>query len=168
MRGYVYVFSNPSYKGCLKIGKARHPKLRVKQLSGETGVLYRFRIEACFKVEDYTVAESQAHMLLDYCRVKPNKEFFKLSIEDAVLKLSSLFGEPKFIRSKYLENLESKIKEIKQDQIQRNQNLMKIKQDRAKMLEENKLTIDRRNLRLKIIGSIILLVFVGILCVIIQ
>lgn len=162
MKGYIYIFSNPSYKGCLKIGKARNPRLRVKQLSGETGVLRKFRIEAFFKVSDYTVDEQKAHSLLASYREKPNKEFFRLSPEDAILKLSSLFGPPRYIRKHYQANLSDRIKQIERMDEERQKLILRNKEERK--LEVEKINDMKHKQRIKIKLLLVSLVVSLLIC----
>ena len=46
--GCVYVFSNPSMPGLLKLGKANNSEERKKELSSSTGVPEPFEEEAVF------------------------------------------------------------------------------------------------------------------------
>lgn len=134
MKGYIYIFSNRAYK-CVKIGKARMPRLRVKQLSGETGVLYPFRIEAYFRSEDYTADEQLAHRTLHQYRRFPNKEFFNISPADAIFALTKLFGAPKYLRPKYKTDLNTRQTQETQEKLQRQTKLKALQQQRQYQLD---------------------------------
>jgi hypothetical protein len=46
-RGYIYVLSNPSMPGIVKVGRTfREPRARAAELSASTGVPTPFKIEA--------------------------------------------------------------------------------------------------------------------------
>lgn len=82
--GYVYVLSNPSIPGVVKIGRSRHGAAsRAKSLSGTfvpTSFVIAFEI-LCLDAER---AEERAHRYANKSRVSANREFFELSIRDAV------------------------------------------------------------------------------------
>lgn len=131
MKGFVYIFSNPAYPGQVKIGKAQSPKSRVKQLSGETGVLKPFRIEAYFRSQDYTTDEQLAHLTLAEYRTRPNKEFFAITPEAATFELMKLFGEPKYCRKLVQEQAQQRAQQAAQEQQQRQQRQQELLHQRA-------------------------------------
>jgi hypothetical protein len=136
VKGYVYIISNQAYKGMVKIGKARNPAMRLKQLSGSTGNLYKFRMEAYFGSDDYTLDERKAHDLLRPWRVKSNKEFYSLSSIDAINKLSTLFGPPRFIKQKHITKLGQMQQQEARRQTDAQEAALRTKQRRAAELEE--------------------------------
>lgn len=84
-RPIVYILSNPSQQGLLKIGKSIHLKSRLGVLN--TSVPMSFRLEAYeeFATRDrMDKAEKEVHRLLDSMRVNPKKEFFRCSVQHAV------------------------------------------------------------------------------------
>ncbi|MBU0654638.1 MAG: GIY-YIG nuclease family protein [Gammaproteobacteria bacterium] len=84
MSGYLYILSNPSFPGLLKIGHTTEtPEQRLRQLS-TTGVPSPFVLEACFLVTNSLALEQAVHGLLVQHRFSQNREFFKLSLSQAL------------------------------------------------------------------------------------
>jgi hypothetical protein len=135
MKGYIYVVSNRAYPGLVKIGKARLPKARLRQLSGATGVLYPFRAEAIFKSADYTADEKRAHRKLDAFRITPRKEFFRLPATQAITELTTLFGEAQYTRAKHKAALEACRIQAQERQEQENQRLATVRLQRQQEVE---------------------------------
>ena len=75
MKQYIYILSNPSMPGLIKVGKTTtHPDQRMSELHS-TGVPTPFVFEFSAEVEDCSVSERKAHAeLVDY-RVSKNREF---------------------------------------------------------------------------------------------
>src|SRR5258706_10133570 len=89
----IYILENPSFDGVVKIGRtARDVAERVKELSSHTGVPTEFTVFRKFAVEDSTVAERKIHERLAEYRVSENREFFRLSAEEAALVLEEMLG----------------------------------------------------------------------------
>ena len=85
MKGWVYVLSNESLDGLVKIGfSTKDPESRAKELSGDTGVPTPFIVEYEMLVEDPHSCEQRAHDLLDDKRVNQRREFFRCSVNDAI------------------------------------------------------------------------------------
>lgn len=81
--GYVYIFSNPDLNGLLKIGMtSKRPEIRVKELSGTTGVSSKYEIEYYGRVKDRFLVEKAAHDRMK--TFHHQKEFFKIKIEVAI------------------------------------------------------------------------------------
>jgi hypothetical protein len=92
--GYIYILSNPSMKGLLKIGLSTRPvQDRVAELDSATGVPMPFKIEAYFISSDPEAHEQKIHSLLAKYRVK-GKEFFELSLLEALRVVESACGRP--------------------------------------------------------------------------
>lgn len=84
MFGYIYILSNPYMPGIVKIGMTeRDPNERISELSSATGVPASFILEYSLFVPDLEMAEKEIHIALSGNRVGDNKEFFKLSVEEA-------------------------------------------------------------------------------------
>lgn len=81
--GYVYILSNKSMTGLLKIGFTNgDPATRAAELSGVTGVPTPFRVEWELPVIGSARAiEQRIHAVLS--KQKHGKEFFRVSIEEA-------------------------------------------------------------------------------------
>lgn len=86
-RGYVYVMINPSYKDIVKIGKTtKDPEERAKELSSATGVATPFLVVYKRLFNNCNTAEKMLHQILTErgCRVNEAREFFSVSITDAI------------------------------------------------------------------------------------
>ncbi len=84
-RGYVYVLSNPSMPGIVKIGRTfRDPRARVAELSGATGVPTPFIIEATVSTWNCVWLEKLVHLQLGRRRINSNREFFRCSLDEAL------------------------------------------------------------------------------------
>ncbi len=82
--GWVYIMSNPSMPGLLKIGVTqRKAKIRAKELSSATGVPTPFVIEFTALVEDPYSVESSVHRALSRARVNGRREFFRVKKAEA-------------------------------------------------------------------------------------
>lgn len=87
MIGYIYVLINPSLQGMVKIGKTtRDPEERAKELSSATGVPTPFIVAYSVMVSDCDAAEKFTHELLTLqgARLTKNREFFEISLPDAI------------------------------------------------------------------------------------
>lgn len=108
--GYLYILSNPSYTGQVKIGKTeRHPNDRRKELSAATGVPTPFEVRHWAYFNDCDLAETKIHEVLAKHgkRISGNKEFFRLSVEDA----SEIMDKLEKLLNKDDANREENIKE---------------------------------------------------------
>lgn len=84
IKGFVYVLSNKSMPGLVKIGFSTRPVLeRVAELNKATAVPQPFNIEAYFACTDPVTTEKLIHQKLQHCRLK-NKEFFTASVLEAI------------------------------------------------------------------------------------
>lgn len=93
--GYIYVLSNDGFDGFLKIGvTTRSVEKRVSELNKGVSSLTNFKIEYSIHTENAFLIEKKIHDVLNYCRVKENKEFFKLEVSDAINSIKSvIFGD---------------------------------------------------------------------------
>lgn len=81
---WVYVLSNPSSPGLLKIGYTKQtPEERAKQISSATGVALPYKVEWAYKCFNGETVEREVHHKLKAQRVNNNKEFFQISLEEA-------------------------------------------------------------------------------------
>ena len=89
-RGFLYILSNPSMPGLVKIGLTeRDPYQRALELWGPTGVPERFYVEAFFVSDDPRRDEATLHALLDEHRVSGDREFFRLEVQKAIDALTN-------------------------------------------------------------------------------
>jgi hypothetical protein len=85
--GYIYILTNPSMGGYLKIGRTtRNPRDRAAELSGATAVPTPFELAFDAYVEDCFNAEAFVHARLthDGYRVSANREFFNVDLTTAI------------------------------------------------------------------------------------
>jgi len=95
--GYVYILSNPTMPGLLKIGfTEREVSARIEELSSHTGVAARYEEEARFAVENPVVVERKIHAELAPFRHSANREFFRLSASKAIDVVTKFAGDPVF------------------------------------------------------------------------
>jgi len=81
---WVYVLSNASQPGLLKIGYTKNtPEERAKQISNATGVALPYKVEWAFHCFDGFGLEQEVHHKLDAYRVNNNREFFQISLDEA-------------------------------------------------------------------------------------
>jgi T5orf172 domain len=85
--GFVYVLSHEAMPRLLKIGCTVGPvEKRAAEIANATGVPGPFRIEKKFPVYvSPRIIEKKVHEVLSPYRTVENREFFRLSIEDAVM-----------------------------------------------------------------------------------
>lgn len=88
---FLYVMSNKSMPGIVKIGvTSRDPQERATDLH-TTGTPTPFIVEYYALFGSYVwEAEKKAHNKLDSCRVSGNREFFNISVNNAVDAIKSL------------------------------------------------------------------------------
>ncbi len=99
--GYVYIFTNESFReGWVKIGKTRNIKQRLTQLDN-TSCPLPFDVYATLKTNRYHDAEDFVHDFISHfnqsLRIRPNREYFKVSPEEALdilYKVKKLMNEP--------------------------------------------------------------------------
>lgn len=84
--GWLYILRNPAFrKNLLKIGKtSRYPTERAEELGRRTGLPDGFQLLHYIHVSDHHLAEQYAHQLLANQRYRPNREFFEVSLKQAV------------------------------------------------------------------------------------
>ena len=82
--GYVYIFLNPALKGQVKIGRTMNsPEDRAAELSG-TGLPHEFVVAYAERVSDCESVERLLHEKFAAVRVNPSREFFRVTVHDAV------------------------------------------------------------------------------------
>ena len=91
-KGFIYVASNESMQGLLKIGRSKnHPDQRMQELAG-TGVPTPFHLAYLALVEDHEAAEVRLHQFFSESRVNQNREFFKLEVREVLPKIRELLN----------------------------------------------------------------------------
>jgi hypothetical protein len=95
-RNWVYVLSNPAMPGLLKIGHTKlDPYERSIQIGRGTGVPLDFNVEWAYKCINGEEMEREVHKYLKECRVNTQKEFFEITVDEAIKAIT-------FIGSKYV------------------------------------------------------------------
>lgn len=90
--GLIYVLSNGSMPGLLKIGRTSRPvSERIDKLSSGTSVPSPFVCEGFFASEDPSRDEQRVHNALNQYKVK-GREFFACSVEHAFAVIQSILG----------------------------------------------------------------------------
>jgi len=86
--GFVYILTNPAMPGLIKIGKTRlAPGDRAAQLH-TTGVPAGFQVEYACRTPDPEAVEQAMHVAFGPTRLSHKREFFQLSVEQAIAVLS--------------------------------------------------------------------------------
>lgn len=89
--GFIYLLSNPYMPGLVKIGFTERDVFeRAKELSAATGVPAPYVVEAYFPARNAS-DEAAIHQVLVDNRV-PDREFFRVPVEDALAKVSQVCG----------------------------------------------------------------------------
>lgn len=83
--GYVYLLSNPSMPGMVKIGRTvRDPHTRAGELTAATGVPTPFRLEGYVRSPDAARTEAAVHRIVGGDRVNARREFFRIDTARAM------------------------------------------------------------------------------------
>ncbi|KVI48431.1 hypothetical protein AWS52_25240 [Enterobacter cloacae subsp. cloacae] len=83
--GWIYILSNPSLQGMLKIGMTTiSPEVRARELSRSTSIPTPFVIEASFFSKNPALDERSIHELLNDKRVNDRREFFNCTVDEAL------------------------------------------------------------------------------------
>ena len=92
--GIVYVLSNPSMPGLVKIGKTSRESvlMRLGELYS-TGVPVPFECEFAGRVKDEHKVEKAFHLAFGPYRVNPKREFFQIEPEQAITLLQLMITE---------------------------------------------------------------------------
>ena len=89
IRGWVYVITNKSMSGLVKIGfSTKDPVARASELSA--GAPYQYEVAYDVLVEDPQAVERSVHKLLAHKR--KGKEWFHCSVYEAVNEIRSIIG----------------------------------------------------------------------------
>lgn len=84
--GYIYVLTNPSMQGLVKIGIAikQTPEQRAKSLTSNTAVPLQFQLEYQRRVANVEDLETAIHIRLDEKRINKRREFFCITPMEAI------------------------------------------------------------------------------------
>ena len=93
-QGYIYILSNKSIPGILKIGYTdRTPQERVKEINSATGVITNWYVANSFTCRSPKVIENLVHTQLNDYRITNNKEGFAVSLIEAERIISNIIME---------------------------------------------------------------------------
>ena len=88
--GYVYILTNPSMPGLIKVGRTfRDSRARAKELH-TTGVPSPFEVSFEVFSEEHESLEKKLHAQIDEFRVNGNREFFRYPLRSAIQALLDL------------------------------------------------------------------------------
>jgi hypothetical protein len=90
--GYIYVAENPIFReNFFKIGcTSRSLKVRMKELSKNTGVPDDFRPVYWEEIENHRQIEKMIHQKLANYRHRSDKEFFKLPLSEVIIRIQEI------------------------------------------------------------------------------
>jgi hypothetical protein len=83
MTGYIYILSNASMPGLIKIGcTSRSPEERRRELSRPTGIPVDFEVE--YEIYSYNIKEVEREIHKALTKYKFGKEFFEVDVNTAI------------------------------------------------------------------------------------
>ncbi|MBQ3777238.1 MAG: GIY-YIG nuclease family protein [Fibrobacter sp.] len=99
-KGFIYIFTNPSFPEWVKIGFAQNVEARLKQLNASSATPFAFRAYATYEVEQ-ELTDKSLHQIIDtlnpdlrsienYEGKKRTREFYAMSSEDAYSLLAAI------------------------------------------------------------------------------
>jgi hypothetical protein len=89
--GSIYILTNPSMPGLLKIGKTtRSAAERAAELSSSTGMPAPYVVAGDWSTSDCDTAEARVHARLAGWRFNQDREFFRLPLELAINIVSEI------------------------------------------------------------------------------
>lgn len=90
-QGYVYILINAAMPGYIKIGRTdRSSNLRAAELSATTGIPTPFVVAFDLCVSDSVEVEQRIHQHFSKQRASTDREFFMVSLQDAIRVLTEL------------------------------------------------------------------------------
>ena len=90
---WVYILSNPTMPGFLKIGYTKkNPDERAKQISNATGVALPYEVEFAYSCWNGLELEKDIHERLNEYRLSKQREFFQVDL-DEVKEIIGEIGE---------------------------------------------------------------------------
>lgn len=140
MEGWIYIFSNPSIKGQVKIGRTlEEPEKRRLELSSATAIPRPFKSEYHAHVSNCIKAESFLHKEFDTKRVNKKREFFTATVSEIIAAIHfelenknpkfQLLREEIFYKEPH-EIYEEKLKKI-EEYTQKNEELRRIQEQKV-------------------------------------
>jgi hypothetical protein len=112
MQGFVYLLLNPAFPKLLKIGRTvNDPHLRANELS-TTGTPDKFLLLHSVFTKDCILLEELLHQHFDNKRYNKNREFFEVSVAEAITKIDQLNNDERFLSKSQTIESESRVIEI--------------------------------------------------------
>lgn len=111
--GVVYILTNESMPGYIKIGYTTDINTRLKSLD-RTGTPLPFEVYYAAEVEDMMKEELWLHSIFEDRRVRSNREFFKMNPEHAAIALKRVALKEKEVEIFTTSVEREEIKEIKE------------------------------------------------------
>ena len=90
--GYVYIITNPSWEGWVKIGMAIDANDRCNQYQ-TSSPMRDYKLEYTKQFNHRRIAEAQAHKLCARKATENNNEWFKINVNDAINLIESITEE---------------------------------------------------------------------------
>lgn len=90
-KGIIYILTNESMPGLIKIGITNNIKQRLQSLD-TTSVPTPFKLHYAVEIEDYVQKERLIHQGYAKDRIRSSREFFKIEAENATAMLKALGG----------------------------------------------------------------------------
>ena len=145
MIGFIYIMSNPSHPGLLKIGQTgKDPEERRKEL-GSTGVVEDFVLEYRALSEDYESLEREIHRALASVRTNPKKEFFSISVPEAIDKIREIAGsriesdKVYYVSPEELQRIKDEKQRKAQEEVEKRQKIVEESKKREQETKKRKL-----------------------------
>lgn len=91
-KGIIYIITNESMPGLIKIGRTKNIKQRLQSLD-TTGIPTPFKLYYAIEIEDYQEKEALIHQAYAKDRIRENREFFRIEPENATALLKALGGK---------------------------------------------------------------------------
>jgi len=130
---YVYVLSNPSMPGLVKIGMTTRSDIndRVKELDSATGIPTPFKVEGVINTMNAESLEQYLHEYFSEYRVSTSREFFNLEPNDVLMMDKSFEAKVENVE------LKSQIKELKNIITEQEEQIEELEQENNNYEENN-------------------------------
>lgn len=139
MNGFIYIMSNPAFRDRIKIGQSeRDPSSFRKNELYSTSTPEPFKVEYTAFVENYKEVEKKIHRVFDKQRPNKDREFFYVSIAEAILAIRENS------KVKYEEVFYKSPQEILKEEIRREEARKRQEEKIEKELEEKKIHEQRQ------------------------
>ncbi len=97
-KGYIYILSNPSMPGLVKIGRSVYGGRKRAGEINQTGVPSPFVLEMEILIDDHEEYEAEVHNSLSHYRESENREFFRIDVQEAIAAVINNTSESHVMR----------------------------------------------------------------------